>query len=282
MIPEELVVRFDEQGVVVIPDLLSPDEVAAFVSHVDEAVQARNACDPRSLAEKTHYEQSFQQCINIWEDFPAVRPLTFHPAVTAAAAALLGVESVRLWHDQALYEEPGGRGTDAHQDQPYWPIVEPRTVTAWIPLVDVSLEMGAMGYIPGSHRFGVRRFANIFTETGFDLVGGPEARGMEPVHAAVKRGDVAFHHGLTIHVAGANRTDRLRRAHTATFLADGCTRAEQPCHHPSVDRGHVATGAPIASVVTPVAHPRPAGHLPETPPPPDSPIRAWPGWRPPR
>jgi ectoine hydroxylase-related dioxygenase (phytanoyl-CoA dioxygenase family) len=270
--------RFDRDGYVVAPGLLGADEVARYGAAVDAAVAVRTAGDERTLAEKTRYEQSFQQCINLWEDCPDVRPLTFHPAVAAAAAELLGVDSVRLWHDQALYKEAGGRGTDPHQDHPYWPIAEVATITAWIPLMDVAEDSGAMGYVPGSHRFGVRQFADIFQGEGFDLAAGPEARGVAPVFVAVRAGDVAFHHGLTIHLAGANGSGTTRRAHTAIFFADGSTRAERPRRHPSVDRGAVPVGDPIASAFTPVAHPRPAGDLPPAPPPPEPRLRGWPGW----
>ena len=87
-----------------------------------------------------------------------MRPLTFHPRLAETAARLLGVDAVRLWHDQALYKEPGGRETDPHQDHPYWPIVETNTITAWIPFDGSTLESGAMGYLPGSHRLGLREF----------------------------------------------------------------------------------------------------------------------------
>jgi ectoine hydroxylase-related dioxygenase (phytanoyl-CoA dioxygenase family) len=270
--------RFAEDGFVLVPQLLDPDEVAGFGPVVDGAVRARTEGDERSLDEKTTYEQSFQQCLNLWEDVPDIRPFTFHPRIAAAAAALLDVPTVRIWHDQALYKEAGGRGTDPHQDQPYWPIVEADTITAWIPLLDVDLQMGAMGYVPGSHRFGVRAYVNIFKGRGLDLDEGPEARGVAPVFAPARVGDVAFHHGLTIHTAGANDTTRTRRVYTVIFFADGCTRAERPRHHPCVDRGGIAVGAPIASPVTPIAHPRTPGDLPETPPPLEVPLPGWPGW----
>lgn len=274
----ELKETFSEKGYVVVPGLLPLDDVARFGAAVDAGVAARTAGDARALTDKSAYEQSFSQVINLWEDTPDVRPLTFHPAITAMAASLLGVERVRLWHDQALYKEAGGRHTDPHQDQPYWPIVETDTITAWIPLMDVSLEAGAMGYVPGSHRFGVRKFAGIFWGEGFDLEAGPEAQGVPPEFAPVRAGDVAFHHGLTIHLAGANDSAETRRAHTAIFFADGSTRAGKPRGHPSVERGDVAVGEPIASAVTPIAHPLPAGTLPATPPRPEQPTPGWPGW----
>src|SRR5215471_17536529 len=115
---------FRRDGFVVIPDMLSAEELQRFATAVDAAVSARMAWDSRQLAEKSRYEQSFQQCLNLWEDYPEIRPLTFHPDITAAAAQLLGVPAIRLWHDQALYKEAGGRPTDAHQDQAYWPMRE--------------------------------------------------------------------------------------------------------------------------------------------------------------
>ncbi len=270
--------RFAEQGFVRVDGLLTADEVERFRAAIDEGLATRLAGDTRRARNPAKYESSFHQCINLWEDVPGVRPLTFHPAIAALAATILGVASVRVWHDQALYKGPGGRRTDPHQDQPYWPIVETDTVTAWIPLVDVDLDAGAMGYVPGSHRFGVRKFANIFTDRGFDLEHGPEARGVAPVFQPVPAGSVVFHHGLTIHTAGANDTAAVRKAHSVIFFADGSTRGTFPPAHPAVDRAGIAVGAPIDSAVTPIAHPRPAGDLPAPPPPMEEPVVNWPGW----
>ena len=255
---------FVRDGFVVLPDLLTAEELEAFGHAVDAAVAYRTRHDTRPLAEKTTYEQSFQQCINLWEDHPAVRPLTFHARIGAAAAALLGAPAVRVWHDQALYKEAGGRQTDAHQDQAYWPIEEADTVTAWIPFDGSSVESGAMAYIPGSHRFGVRKFVNIFFGEPEDLVHSPEARGVEPVFVEVPRGGVAFHHGMTFHLAAANRSGRTRRVHTIIYFRDGCTRGSS-FPHPSVDRAGIAAGEVIASDVTPIAYPRSESELPPTP-----------------
>jgi ectoine hydroxylase-related dioxygenase (phytanoyl-CoA dioxygenase family) len=262
----EQVAEFRERGFVVIPGLLSQDECERYGAEVEAAVRRRKAADTRPLARKSRYEQSFLQVINLWEDSPGVRPLTFHPRVCEAAAKLIGAERLRLWHDQALFKEPGGRETDPHQDQPYWPIAETDTLTAWIPLDGSTLESGAMGYLPGSHRLGLRRFVNIFVGEPEDILARPELRGVEPVFVSVPRGGVAFHHGLTVHLARPNRTERMRRVHTMIFFRDGSTRRERG-QHPCVDRARIPIGAVIASDVTPVAWPRPAGDLPQPPPP---------------
>jgi ectoine hydroxylase-related dioxygenase (phytanoyl-CoA dioxygenase family) len=264
-----LVEAFRRDGFVVVPDLLSPDELERFGAAVDEAVARRSRHDTRALAEKTRYEQSFVQCQNLWEDAPEVRPLTFHPLVGATAAGLLGVKAVRLWHDQALYKEAGGRETDPHQDHPYWPIVETDAVTAWIPFDGSTLENGAMGYLPGSHLLGLREFVNIFTPKpgpGDDpLRCRPELAGIEPVWVEVPPGAVAFHHGLTFHLARPNTTGTVRRVHTVIYFADGSTRGEGLYPHFAVERAGIAMGAVIASDVTPIAWPRPPGDLPDPP-----------------
>lgn len=262
---EELVDSYRRDGFVRAPGLLDVAEVDRFAALVEAAVRSRTARDRRTLAEKSRYEQSFQQCINLWEDFADVRALTFHPRICATAAALVGGERIRLWHDQALFKEAGGRETDAHQDQPYWPIAEADTVTAWIPLVDIDDEVGCMGYVPGSHAVGLRRFVNIFLGEPEDVLARPELGGAQPVFVPARRGDVLFHHGLTVHCAKPNRSPLVRAVHTAIFFRDGCTRADLPLPHPSVDRNAVAVGAPIAGDAVPIAWPRAANELPPAP-----------------
>src|SRR5436190_819506 len=141
--------------------------------------------------------------MNLWEDHPEVRPLTFHPKLGQAAAELLGVSAIRLWHDQALYKQPGGRPTDPHQDHPYWPIKETASVTAWIPFEGSTVDSGTLAYLPGSHTIGLRKFVNIFVGEPHDILSDPEVCDIEPVYVEVPKRGVAFHHGLTVHLANA-------------------------------------------------------------------------------
>ncbi|MEM9514691.1 MAG: phytanoyl-CoA dioxygenase family protein [Actinomycetota bacterium] len=62
--------------------------------------------------------------------------VTLHSELASVAAELLGVEAVRVYHDQALVNRAGGGRTPWHQDQWYWPLdtvgadMGP-TATAW-------------------------------------------------------------------------------------------------------------------------------------------------------
>ncbi len=267
MIEHSFVNRFQQDGYVVIPNLLTESELSRYQIAVANAVRLRKQFDRRSLIEKSRYEQSFIQCMNLWEDFADVRPFTFHPKVAEAAAALLGASAIRLWHDQALFKEPGGRVTDPHQDLPYWAMAETDALTAWIPLEGSTLQNGCMGYVPGSHQLGINKHVDIFRGNERELA--EQAKEMlvaEPVFVEVPRGSVAFHHGLTAHQAKANTTSQVREVHTMIFFRDGMTRHASNAHY-SVDRAGIKPGGVIASDATPIAWPRPVGDLPTPPQP---------------
>ena len=70
------------------------------------------------------------------------------------AARLMGVERVRLYHDQALFKEAGGGITPWHQDQHYWPLATDKTITMWMTLADINADMGTLRFASGSHAEG--------------------------------------------------------------------------------------------------------------------------------
>jgi ectoine hydroxylase-related dioxygenase (phytanoyl-CoA dioxygenase family) len=259
--------QFKRDGFLHVRGLFTREELERFGAAVDVAVATRKARDTRKLEEKTPYEQSFIQCQYLWEDFPDIRGLTFHPRVGEIAAALTGATRVRLWHDQALYKEAGGRETEAHQDQPYWPIAERDTVTIWTPLGEVDERSGCMGYVPGSH-VGDAEFIDIFNTPGDGKRLQEKFASTPPVFVRCAPGDAIFHSGFTVHMAKANQSDRTRRVYTAIYFRDGCTRAgTRP--HPSVDRTGIDIGAAIDGPATPIAWPLPRGEFPTPGPWPD-------------
>lgn len=264
-VSEHTIEKFRRDGFVVVPNLLSEQELERFGAAVDRAVRDRGSNDHRTLAEKSAYEQSFTQCINLWEDNPEVLPLTFHRKISEVATLLIGVPALRLWHDQALYKESGGRYTEPHQDQPYWPMEERDTLTAWIPFDGSTHETGCMGYVAGSHLIGLRKFVNIFSaDESVKILEDPKIAAVPPMYVEVPRGAIAFHHGLTVHMAKPNRSGRTRRVHTMIYFRDGATRSKTYVH-PSVDRPGIKVGEPIASDLTPIVWPRAEGDWPVPP-----------------
>ena len=261
---EDLKKSFNEDGFVVVRDLFDSSEIKFYREVIKDAIKERKHFDERVLKDRSDYEQSFTQCQNLWEDYIDIRKLTFDQRVCKIASKLLDTEAIRLWHDQALVKESGGRETDPHHDQPYWPIKETKTITAWIPLCDVDETNGQLGFYSGSHKIKDKKFINIFSgkvdENNF-----LETANVSPdqiSYQVMKEGDVSFHHGLTFHRAKSNISNYDRIVHTAIFFADGCTRGDDKFHF-SVDRSNIKVGDKIDSDVTPVAFP--ITTLPERP-----------------
>ncbi len=143
------------------------------------------------------------------------------------AADLLGVDGVRLYHDQALFKEPDGGPTPWHQDQVYWPLGTASTVTMWMPLVDIDEQVGSMVFASGSHLRGDAGAGEISDRSDAAISQLIEQEGIAlSTHGALRAGDATFHAGWTLHSAGANPTGTMREVITVIYYADGARVAE--------------------------------------------------------
>ncbi len=257
-LPDQLITEFQAKGFVTTEDVLSEAEIQKFGTAVDQEIAARTADDNRSLADKSRYEQSFIQCMRLWETNPEVLPLSCHPGLAGIAAQLLGVESVRMWQDQALYKEPGGKETTPHQDETFWAIGEEPLVSAWIPFDNVDIDSGAMAYVPGSHLAGPLQVVDITHRSEpYAILDDPALGRAKPEWVPVKAGSVIWHHGLTVHQASANTTDRTRRVFTVVYIASDARRAKSWPTYP-LDREGIGVGEQLRGDGMPVLWPAPA------------------------
>lgn len=258
--------RFQEDGFLLCKDFFPTEELDQFGVAVDAAVEFRTRDDERKLADKNRYEQTFVQCMRLWEDHPSVGSLTFHPDLCRAAADLLQADCIRLFNDQALYKEAGGRKTDAHMDYPFWPVDQPQLVSAWIPFDGSARGGGIMGYVQGSHNMGIDQFVDIGQLRGgeaIDLLQDPRVASRKLVWVEAPKGSVIFHHANTIHAAEPNDTDTTRRVFTTVYVADGCRRVDET-PSASMDREGIVSGGLIAGTCFPIAWPRSSDDLPES------------------
>jgi ectoine hydroxylase-related dioxygenase (phytanoyl-CoA dioxygenase family) len=216
---------FDENGFLFIKSVLSKDEAEFYREIIDEVVKERTRGDNRPLSERTPYEREFLQCGHLWWEYPEIKGLTLSRRLGSIAKQLLKASKIRLWHDQALYKLPGGDATLPHQDVSYWPMKERLAGTLWIALDNVTEEMGAMSFVPGTHKAGIdgynHRIEDAINNESKILELSTKIVKKETVSFNLEPGDATFHHGLTVHFTKANNTEKIRKGMTIIYFNDG-------------------------------------------------------------
>ena len=230
--------RFREDGYVKIPGVFSAATLAWIDGVVTSIVEARNPLAGVPMESRDTYGKAFIQVFNLWRESEAGEAVARSRRLAGIATALLGTTGVRLWHDQALFKEPGGGFTPWHADQQYWPMATGLCATAWIPLHAVPLERGPLSFAPGSHLKKIGRDLPISDDSERLIREALAAEGLRVVIEPYAAGDISFHLGWTLHRAGPNTTDQARRVHTVIYM-DEAMRLAAP-RNPSQEADHRA------------------------------------------
>ncbi len=181
------------------------------------------------------YSSLFLQVTNVWRKSEAVKRFVLAKRFAKIAADLMGVDGVRIYHDQVLFKTPGGRPTPWHQDQYYWPLDTEHTITMWMPLVDVPKEMGPMIFAVGSHKLGYLGDRPISDDANEYFASIIDEKGFKPISYELKAGDATFHSGLMLHSAYPNTTNQTREVITVIYYADGTRIMEPDNKHRKID-----------------------------------------------
>jgi ectoine hydroxylase-related dioxygenase (phytanoyl-CoA dioxygenase family) len=201
---QEQVDFFKKYKYIKLKDVLNDETLQFFNEVITEQVNLMNT-EKTALEDRSTYDKAFLQLFNLWKEDVFVKEMVFSKRLAKIASDLMQVDGVRLYHDQALFKEGGGGITPWHADQYYWPLESDKTVTAWMPLQETSLEMGPLEFSAGSH---------ILVE-GRELEIGDESEVIiEPFDA----GEISFHSGWVFHRAGANLSDQMRKVMTVIYM----------------------------------------------------------------
>ncbi|MEW6126470.1 MAG: phytanoyl-CoA dioxygenase family protein [Acidobacteriota bacterium] len=210
---------FARDGHIYLPGIATTEEINAYRPVITAAAQRYNT-ETRQLEDRDTYGKAFLQIMNLWTKDEGVKRFAFAKRFAKIAAELMNVSGVRMYHDQALYKEPGGGATPYHQDQFYWPLDTPHTITMWMPLVDITSEIGSMTFVSGSHRLGYLDKLPISDESQSEFQKLISGRGLSThTYGAMRAGDATFHAGWTLHSAPANPTNRMREVMTIIYMA---------------------------------------------------------------
>jgi ectoine hydroxylase-related dioxygenase (phytanoyl-CoA dioxygenase family) len=188
--------------------IFSPSEAGKFGAPVDRTGTLAPGESP-NLTQAFHPELRFPELLRTAHRRNAKR----------YAAALLGVDEDLLasW-GHMIRKEPGGRAALWHQDHAYWePDFDYCALGVWLPMHSVTAQMGAMQFVPGSHKRGLLPHrhdddprVNVLTV----------AEPVDPARAVacpLEMGGATFHHYQTLHYTAPNSTDRPRLAYPVEF-----------------------------------------------------------------
>lgn len=195
-----------------------------------------------------------------WLKNRLLRSYVLSRRLAGIAAQLLDVDAIRLYHDNLLSKNPACGRTPWHYDAHHYPLDTQDVVTAWFPLQPTPVEMGSLQFA------GDIGAVELIRDLPFDKHGDSYDRHIIEMlrEAAVPTrsepyglGDVSFHHALSLHSAGSNRTSMPRLAVATTYFADG-TRLMQAPTMVSGDYQkflpNIAPGAVIDSPLNPVVY----------------------------
>lgn len=212
MTPEQLN-GFREEGFFVWQDCLSSSDVDA----------ARVACDEWDADHEKSLASSIQEGISrvgeiaftahLAEKTPTLSRLITLPPFVDIVTTLIG-DDVSLYWDQSVYKRPEtAREFPWHQDNGYTPIIPDEYVTCWIPLEDVTLDMGPVWVLPKSHTKGPVEHRQ--TPWGQQCYFGPESG--QPV--PVQKGSMIVFSSLLFHRSSANVSTKTRRAYIVQYCS---------------------------------------------------------------
>lgn len=229
----EVVSAFESDGYYVARALFSQNEVRALIERVESSLNP--ALAPVEFEADVHYPgapesrvapggQTPRRLLHAFGRDTLFQAVGKHPQVVAILKALMKTDNIRLsqnHHNCVMTKHPGFSSfTSWHQDIRYWRFDRRELVSTWLALGNETRENGCLLVIPGSHLldFEPGQFdASLFLRT--DLPAN-ESLLAKAVVVELQPGDLLFFHSRTLHAAGQNETDNVKRSIVFTYRAE--------------------------------------------------------------
>ena len=209
--------NFKENQFIKLKDVFSEEVLMHYRTIIANKVKELSTQDI-PLSERDTYSKAFLQIMNVWTEDDSVKEFVFSARLAQIATELMGVSGVRLYHDQALFKEPGGGYTPWHADQYYWPLSNDNTITAWIPMQATPLSMGPLEFSAKSYQLQRGRDLKISADSEQVISKKLRMGDFEQVVEPFDIGEVSFHSGWLFHRAGPNTTEQMRQVMTVIYM----------------------------------------------------------------
>ena len=213
---QDIVRDYRANGYVVVPGLLSDDEVAqlrAVTQGIEDAAAGLSEETPvYDFALLPDGRRTIERIKKPHRADPFYWAMAQHPRILAVLSAIIGPD-IRLSHSKINMKAPmGGTALEWHQDWAFAPHTHMGTCVASVMVDESSPENGALQFLERSHEGAL---LNHHGDDGFFLGAvGTDDPGVDLGAARSligPAGTVAFHHPMTIHGSGTNMSGAPRR-----------------------------------------------------------------------
>lgn len=229
----EAVKVFERDGYYVARSLFSAAQVSELVELIDQSLSP--ALAPVEFEADVHYPgappsktapggNTPRRLLHAFGRDRLFQQVGRHPQVVAMLKALMGTDEIRLsqnHHNCVMTKHPGFSSvTSWHQDIRYWRFDRRELVSSWLALGPENAHNGGLLVIPGSHTldFEPGQFdASLFLRT--DLPDNEELLS-RAIAVELEPGDLLLFHSRTLHAAGQNDSDIIKRSLVYTYRAE--------------------------------------------------------------
>lgn len=223
IVSEDEVRFFVENGYLVVPDLITPDELEEIKQDTVTLARGGYPCEGITPmpADFTN-EEVLQNILCIHQPHyisPVMQKYVRHPKLCGVLSQITAAHlpywdgSVKCMQSMLFVKPPDFQGQAWHQDEIYIPTRDRSLIGAWIAVDDATTENGCLWILPGSHRQGYlypQRPHNNPDEFDFaqESFGFDES---EQVPVEVKAGTIVYFNGYLLHHSYKNRSRIYRR-----------------------------------------------------------------------
>lgn len=214
---------FVDQGFLVAPDLVSPEEIERLKSETLRIARGETGCEGiPPVPEDWSDADVLGSILCIHQPHfvsPVIQGFVTHPAIARVLGTITAAHlphwdgSVKCMQSMLFVKPPEFEGQAWHQDEIYIPTRDRSLIGAWIAIDDATRENGCLWVLPGSHRHGYlypqrehgrpEEFDSSKESFGFDDTGA--------VPVEVRAGTVVFFNGYLLHRSLRNRSTIHRR-----------------------------------------------------------------------
>jgi ectoine hydroxylase-related dioxygenase (phytanoyl-CoA dioxygenase family) len=213
MLSDEQKAFYAENGYVVVPGLLTPEEAESYRQEVHDLMNRLSAIRNVDLGGwgsakeiSNGLQLSLLHCHDVQFQSAAFARLIVDDRITSVAADIIG-PNVQLHHTKTFIKPPEkGSPFPLHQDAPFFPHDNHSMIAVILHFDDAPLEKGCVRVVPGSHKQGI--LPHIASGSHHLDINEYPVESATPIPA--KAGDALFFSYLTIHGSGINVSSEAR------------------------------------------------------------------------